>query len=171
MTSKADQIFLKINLYLLSALLMSMFLLVVINVIGRYFFSTSLNWAEELSRFLMISTCFLGAGVGMREGRHVAIELVFNLIKNDRIRYLLKIFDGIIVLLFLGVVSYLGFLYAFSQMGTPSTVLRWDMGIFYLILPIGMILFICHFILTFRNYIKTTSIEEFVDQKQTEEGY
>src|ERR1700744_3842655 len=46
------------------------------NIIGRYFFSVSLSWAEEAMLFLMIGCVFFGAGPVGWMGRHIRMDVV-----------------------------------------------------------------------------------------------
>src|SRR6476620_10780729 len=46
------------------------------NVIGRYFFSTSIYWAEEVMLFLMIGCVFLGNGIVAWSGRQIRMDVV-----------------------------------------------------------------------------------------------
>ena len=41
------------------------------NVVGRYFFSVSIYWAEEVMLFLMVGCVFLGNGVVAWSGRQI----------------------------------------------------------------------------------------------------
>jgi TRAP-type C4-dicarboxylate transport system permease small subunit len=50
------------------------------NIIGRYFFSVSLSWAEEAMLFLMIGCVFLGAGPVAWMGRHIRMDVVVSLL-------------------------------------------------------------------------------------------
>jgi TRAP-type C4-dicarboxylate transport system permease small subunit len=50
------------------------------NIIGRYFFSVSLSWAEEAMLFLMIGCVFLGAGPVGWMGRHIRMDVVVSLL-------------------------------------------------------------------------------------------
>jgi len=46
------------------------------NVIGRYFFSASIPWAEETMLFLMVGCVFLGNGVVAWSGRQIRMDVV-----------------------------------------------------------------------------------------------
>jgi TRAP-type C4-dicarboxylate transport system permease small subunit len=46
------------------------------NIIGRYFFSVSIQWAEEIMLFLMIGCVFLGSSATVRQFLEVVVELV-----------------------------------------------------------------------------------------------
>jgi TRAP-type C4-dicarboxylate transport system permease small subunit len=48
------------------------------NIIGRYFLSTSLAWAEEAMLFLMIGCVFLGAPPVAWLGRHIRMDVVIS---------------------------------------------------------------------------------------------
>ena len=50
-----------------------------VNVIGRYFFNTSIYWAEEAMLFLMVGCVFLGNGVVAWSGRQLRMDVVVNL--------------------------------------------------------------------------------------------
>ena len=50
------------------------------NIIGRYFVSVSLSWAEEAMLFLMIGCVFLGAGPVGWAGRHIRMDVVISLL-------------------------------------------------------------------------------------------
>src|SRR5512133_1263205 len=43
-------------------------------VFARYILNNPLSWSEELSRLVFIWTIFLGAGVMVRRGGHVAVD-------------------------------------------------------------------------------------------------
>jgi C4-dicarboxylate transporter, DctQ subunit len=50
------------------------------NIVGRYFLSVSLSWAEEAMLFLMIGCVFLGAGPVGWAGRHIRMDVVVSLL-------------------------------------------------------------------------------------------
>src|SRR5271170_4920124 len=51
-----------------------------VNIIGRYFFSVSLSWAEEAMLFLMIGCVFLAAGPVGWMGRHIRMDVVVSML-------------------------------------------------------------------------------------------
>src|SRR3954471_20962513 len=46
------------------------------NVIGRYFFNTSIFWAEEVMLFMMVACVFLGNGVVAWSGRQLRMDVI-----------------------------------------------------------------------------------------------
>lgn len=74
--------------------------LVFINVILRYVFQSSSSWIEELVRYLIIWTTFVGSAVCFRKGSHMGIDLIFSLVKG-RVKKGVEIFGLIASLLFM----------------------------------------------------------------------
>jgi TRAP-type C4-dicarboxylate transport system permease small subunit len=46
------------------------------NIIGRYFFSVSITWAEEIMLFLMVGCVFTGCCAVAWEGRHIRMDVL-----------------------------------------------------------------------------------------------
>jgi C4-dicarboxylate transporter DctQ subunit len=75
---------------LVGAIMTGATFLLFINVVLRYVFDSGIIWAEEMTRYTMLWTVFVGAGVVTREGTHVSMEAFFNLwpAKLQRIGFL-----------------------------------------------------------------------------------
>jgi hypothetical protein len=73
--SSFEHRFIQVNRVLVGLTMAAIFILVFLNVVLRYGFGTSISWVEEVARFLMIWGAFLGAGLTMREGPFVAIDV------------------------------------------------------------------------------------------------
>jgi TRAP-type C4-dicarboxylate transport system permease small subunit len=65
------------------------------NIIGRYFLSVSIPWAEEMMLFLMIGAVFLGIGPVGWLGRHIRMDVVVSLLP-PRARELFEIFSDVV---------------------------------------------------------------------------
>lgn len=50
------------------------------NIIGRYFFSVSIQWAEEIMLFLMIGCVFLGSGAVGWSRRQIKMDAIVSLL-------------------------------------------------------------------------------------------
>lgn len=125
--------------------------LVFVNVITRYLFNFSIIWAEEVSQYLMIWIAYLGAGLALREGRHVALEMLHDRLPAPASRRVRMVVGGV-VLAFLGMVTVLGFQFAIFVWGQETPVLNISLGIPSLAIPIGALLFAVHLLLMFRKY-------------------
>ena len=155
---RAEQVLVRVNGAVIAGMLFVMFLLVFANVVTRYAFGFSLNWAEEASRFLMIWITYLGAGLAMREGQHAAITLLQNLLP-DRIARWLRALVALIMIAFMATLAFLGFQYSKMTMDQTTAGLRLPSGAVYLAVPLGAIGFVLHLIAGLRDYVKGPSTE------------
>jgi TRAP-type C4-dicarboxylate transport system permease small subunit len=67
------------------------------NIIGRYFFSVSLSWAEEAMLFLMIGCVFLGAGPVGWSGRHIRMDVIISALP-ERFRWIFELFSDLVTI-------------------------------------------------------------------------
>jgi TRAP-type C4-dicarboxylate transport system permease small subunit len=51
-----------------------------VNIIGRYFFSVSIPWAEEIMLFLMVGCVFTGCCAVAWEGRQIRMDVVVTML-------------------------------------------------------------------------------------------
>ena len=68
--------FLSVLRMLAGVLLVASVLLNFANVVGRYFFNSSIFWAEEVMLFLMVGCVFFGNGVVAWSGRQLRMDVV-----------------------------------------------------------------------------------------------
>ena len=68
-----------------------------VNIIGRYFLSVSLSWAEEAMLFLMIGCVFLGAAPVGWAGRHIRMDVVVSLLP-PRARQAFELFSDLVTI-------------------------------------------------------------------------
>lgn len=125
--------------------------LVFVNVVTRYGFNFSIIWAEEVSQYLMIWIAYLGAGLALREGRHVALEMFQDRLPTALSRRVRMAVGGL-VLAFLGAVTVLGFRFVVFVWNQETPVLNISLGIPSLAIPIGTLLFALHLLFMFRDY-------------------
>jgi TRAP-type C4-dicarboxylate transport system permease small subunit len=50
------------------------------NIIGRYFFQSSLSWGEEGMLFFMVGCVFMGSGAVTWSGRHLRMDFIVRLL-------------------------------------------------------------------------------------------
>jgi TRAP-type C4-dicarboxylate transport system permease small subunit len=73
-------IFIKIPQVTAGALFLIAVVINIVNVIGRYVFSTPVFWAEETLSFLLIWVVFLVAGSITYRGAHLNMDLVYSIL-------------------------------------------------------------------------------------------
>jgi len=67
------------------------------NIIGRYFLSTSIPWAEEVMLFLMVGCVFLGSGLVGWSGRQIRMDAVVSLLPL-RLRAVIELVSDIVLI-------------------------------------------------------------------------
>jgi len=69
-----------------------MLVVVMIQVIGRYFFRVTPGWTEEVARQLMILFSFIGMAIGVRNKGHIALSVfVDNVLKKRNVVLVIEI--------------------------------------------------------------------------------
>ena len=152
MLKKIEAIILKLNQIVCISTIFTMFLLVFVNVVGRYFFRYTFLWVDELARWLMITTAFLGMGLGIRNRQHVSIEILQDRLP-ERVRTGMRVLVAVIIITFGSIFTYLGYQYSLSVRGFLSPALRFPVSTVYLIIPIGFVLFILNYLFVVKSYI------------------
>jgi C4-dicarboxylate transporter, DctQ subunit len=104
------------------------------NIIGRYFLSVSLSWAEEAMLFLMIGCVFLGAGPVGWAGRHIRMDGVVSLLP-PRARKAFDVFSDLGLAIFAWPVMTM-----LSELDQRSETANIPMVIPQAALPLGLLL-------------------------------
>ena len=51
-----------------------------VNIVGRYFFNSPIEWGEEVMLFMMVGMVFFGAVVISAQGRHIRMDVAVELL-------------------------------------------------------------------------------------------
>jgi len=150
--NKLESLFLAINRWALILMLAAMSCIIMANVALRHLTGDSIIWAEEVARHLMVWLTFIGAGLVLRHGGHVAIDNLHSVLPLAAARALRA---GIVLamLLFFVVMIWQGIVYmqAMSFQTTPATGIPFIY--IYVGMPIGFVLMGIHLLLISRDYI------------------
>ncbi|MFO7706859.1 MAG: TRAP transporter small permease [Desulfobacterales bacterium] len=135
---------------ILISMVLVMAILVIMQVLLRYFFSSAFSWTEEIARYMMIWVSFLGAGLALRQGLHIGVQaLVMRL--SARKRRWVSITSKIAVLFFLIVLTLGGFQLAWFVRNQSSPALFLSMSWAYGAAAAGglfMAIQMCHLLAT-----------------------
>ena len=63
--------------YVCVVTLLVMSVVIFWQVVCRYILKSSLPWSEELSRYLLVWTSFIGGAYGVRLGAHIGVEAFY----------------------------------------------------------------------------------------------
>ena len=135
---KFDEIVSKIEEGLLSFSVLFMAAILIMGVIARTVFNSSLTFTEEIGQALNVIVTFLGIGYCAKKARHISMSVVFDLVNMKMKKILMCIitfFTGIIMIY----LTYLSIYYVLSvkDLGRVTASLRIPMWLLYIPIPLG----------------------------------
>lgn len=152
----------KILDYILAVLFSGMTLLIFLEISGRYLFSFTIMWSEELARYFSVWVIWLGAARAFTLKRHLLVGFFISRIKKH-FRIYIEIFIYVLMIIFLFYISLKGIqyssLYWYSSLHTTQFL---NLGLVYSIIPIASIIMILN--------ILRVIIEEVVLYKKVKDG-
>lgn len=149
---RLERLFVTLNGWALIVMLSAMTLIVGANVALRYLTNNSLPWADEAARYLMIWLTFIGAGLTLRTGGHVAITNLQDVMPN-RLQIVLRALIVVTLLVFFGYMVVVGYEYMIRMQFQKTPALRLPFLYVYAAMPIGFALLIVHLLLIARSLI------------------
>jgi TRAP-type C4-dicarboxylate transport system permease small subunit len=61
---------------------------VLVQFFTRYVLNDSASWTEEIARYLLIATVFIGAAIGVRKNNHIQVDFLYRLLPRKAMRAL-----------------------------------------------------------------------------------
>ena len=122
------------NIFIIS--LLATTLILFLQVIMRKVFNNSLSWSEELTRYIFIWQIWCGISIAQRQGRHIQVDLIFNIVKGWG-KKAVRILASVLNIGFCCFMVYVGCQVVATHwsMGTLSPAMRIPMWTVYLSLP------------------------------------
>ncbi|MCB1312694.1 MAG: TRAP transporter small permease [Sedimentitalea sp.] len=151
---RLEQAFVALNAWAVIVALAGMVLVVGSNVALRYATGHSLPWADEVARYLMIWMTFLGAGLALRRGGHVAISNLQDVLPG-RAQVALRIALVAMLLAFFVFMIVTGQDYMTRMQYQKSPALRLPFIYIYAAMPIGFALLGVHLLLIARDFVRS----------------
>ena len=142
----------RLNRWVLIALIAAMAVLVFANVVARYLLNFSVIWVEELTRYMMVWVGFLGSGLVLRLGAHVAVDALQDVLPAPAARSLRAAIVLVLAVTFAAML-WLGIRYVAFAWDQRTAVLDWSTGAVYLAIPIGAALMLVHLLFIARTYV------------------
>ncbi len=147
-----ERVFLAVNRWVLILLLAAMSAIIFTNVVLRYTTSESIEWAEEVSRHMMIWLTFLGAGPVLRYGGHIAVENLQDALPRAG-GIALRAVVAALLMAFFGFMVWYGWLYMQRTMFQMTAVTQIPFAYIYSAMAIGGVLLIVHFLFVIKGYV------------------
>jgi TRAP-type C4-dicarboxylate transport system permease small subunit len=155
----AEAWFVRLNQWLVIALMAAMAVLVFANVVSRYLLNYSVIWVEEITRYMMVWLGFLGSGLVLRYGAHIAVDVLQDVLPTRAAQALRAAIVALLGATF-AAMAWLGVRYAAFAWGQETPALGWSTGLIYLAIPLGSLLMLAHLLLIARGYIVARRFEK-----------
>lgn len=123
-------------------------IIIVYEVMMRYFFGQPAIWQVEISMYLLLFTAFVGSSYGLKHGAHVGIDLIVGKL-TPRVQKKMRIFTSLLCMaltIFVGWRASLLWLEAYEQGWRAESLISTPLSIPYIALPLGMLLITLQFI-------------------------
>jgi TRAP-type C4-dicarboxylate transport system permease small subunit len=132
----------RISCVIVVVLLAAMVVVTSLQIICRVFF-TALSWSEELARYLLVWSTFIGAGCVYKTGGHIAVTIVRETLPKNAQKFL-KILAHVLCGVFFVIATYYGFKYMGRQGSQLSAALRIPMRYIYMAIPVNSCVMLLH---------------------------
>ena len=135
------------------------------DIILRYFFNKPLTWDIEITEYVLFCVAFFGAAWLLREGGHVRIDVLDNLL-SEKGKIYLHLFHsaiGALVSMILTLMSFVAAAYSYRDGQTVVKIYTIGKYYFLLIISLGFFLLLAEFLRQFAagiRKIKSKSIKE-----------
>lgn len=105
-----------------SLFLMGTTVLVVANIISRYFLKTGIFWSEEVATGFFVWSVFIGAAAAFKKGQHIGIDIIVSKL-SGRNRAIANVLIDLVVLIVIGFIAVFSVLYVKTSYTKPTPVL------------------------------------------------
>ncbi|HUL57270.1 MAG TPA: TRAP transporter small permease [Usitatibacter sp.] len=105
----------------------------------RYALNDSASWTEEIARYLLIATAFVGAAVNVRKNNHIQVDFFYRVLPRWITRPMSVAVD-VARVLFLGYCVWLTYLLTERIGKLRMAIIDWPMGIVYAFVGVGFAL-------------------------------
>jgi len=105
----------------------------------RYALNDSAAWTEEIARYLLVATVFIGAATCVRKNNHIQVDFFYRLLPKTPMRVMATLVDVIRIAFFAAGIVLTGMLID-KIGGSPMAVVDLPMGIVYGAVLLGFVL-------------------------------
>lgn len=133
-------------LKLAMVLLLAMVLIVFLNVVLRYGFSSGIHWSEEISLVIVIWFTFIAMALGVKENLHINVDILPKKLPEAFFTTLMCIRD-LLVILIGGVMIYYGWKLTLNGARSFLPATHIPNSINYVVLPISGIFIVLYAII------------------------
>jgi TRAP-type C4-dicarboxylate transport system permease small subunit len=110
---------------------------VFIQFFTRYALNDSAGWTEEIARYLLICTVFIGASISIRKNNHIQVDILYRYLPRTAGRVLSTAID-VIRIAFLGYATWLTWVLIGRIGSQRMAIIDWPIGIVYGFVMFGL---------------------------------
>ncbi|MBA1334774.1 MAG: hypothetical protein HPY66_0394 [Firmicutes bacterium] len=92
--------------YIVAVMLVIMVIVIFLQVIFRFIIKSAIPWSEELARYLLVWTSFLGASIGIKRKGHIGVEAVVQVLPPGVRTIVSLIANGLSMVFFVVIIVY-----------------------------------------------------------------
>ena len=140
--------------WLSTAVLTALMLLICVDVLLRYVFNAPLSWGVEISEISLLWITMLGSAYVLREGGHIRVDLLFNMISPAATRRC-AMFSCVICAIACAVLTVFGseaVLTSIMRGSFRPTQLEVPVWAIIIVIPVGAALLTLRFVRLFFEY-------------------
>jgi len=105
----------------------------------RYALNDSASWTEEIARYLLIATAFIGAAINVRKNNHIQVDFFYRILPR-RLTRPMSVAVDVLRILFLGYCVVLT-IQLMNRIGSlRMAIIDWPMGAVYAFVAVGFAL-------------------------------
>ena len=105
----------------------------------RYALNDSASWTEEIARYLLICTVFVGAAISVRKNNHIQVDFLYRILPGKFMRVMSTLVDIVRVLFFGYAIWLTGAL--MQKIGRQQmAIIDWPIGLIYGVVMFGFAL-------------------------------
>ena len=105
----------------------------------RYALNDSAGWTEEISRYLLISTVFIGAAISVRKDNHIHVDFFYRILPKPLMRVMSTLVDALRIAFF-GYAAWLTFTLMQRIGSQRMAVVDLPIGLTYSVVLTGFLL-------------------------------
>lgn len=105
----------------------------------RYALNDSASWTEEIARYLLICTVFVGASVSVRKNTHIHVDIFYRFMPRPMARALSTFVDAVRIVFF-AYAAYLTWMLMGRIGRQQMAIIDWPIGIIYAFVLFGFVL-------------------------------
>lgn len=159
----------RIEEFIIASSVILMSIILIGNVYKRSIMNDSWTFADETGRFLVIIVTFIGSSYAARQGRHIRMSAIYDLMPKKVRKVLMILITGITSFVLM-IVAYYALRYTIFifDNGRVSNALRLPMYYIYIFVPLGLGLASIQYLLTMITNILNEEVYISTTKKDSE---